>query len=358
MKFNIKEIRRIILEEVESERLEGLAINIKSEDSYTSGKDAEINIQLYRIRGINSIEIIGMIDMGVTENKCISKTYQVEGIAVDSKFQSQGYGLDLYKIGMFYVNSLGAGLTSDHMMGTLDKASEFWKKLESKGSIAIKRRTGKGTEADPHDTFDYEGDLTPDDPNDDCDEPMVGAASDHSWELIPNEYSKMSQVVKKLLNNHNRYISELDKESQKNSISYLSNQSGKLFGREYSKASAAKDINKINTESDFINSLLNFESMIKEELQVILTNEEAAEMFGNDILEQLDPDGELKRKKDGELEREEKKKEEAEKGRLSFMDWVKTVEVDGFQIGEEDPNPYDAWYTGMEPEYYREQSKK
>ena len=247
MKFNIKEIRRIILEEVESERLEGLAINIKSEDSYTSGKDAEINIQLYRMRGINSIEIIGMIDMGVTENKCISKTYQVEGIAVDSKFQSQGYGLDLYKIGMFYVNSLGAGLTSDHMMGTLDKASEFWKKLESKGSIAIKRRTGKGTEADPHDTFDYEGDLTPDDPNDDCDEPMVGAASDHSWELIPNEYSKMSQVVKKLLNNHNRYISQLDKESQKNSISYLSNQSGKLFGREYSKASAAKDINKINT---------------------------------------------------------------------------------------------------------------
>ena len=350
MKFNIKEIRRIILEEVQSERLEGLAINIKSDDSYTYGKDAEFNIQLYRMNAGGSIEIIGMIDMSVTDNKCISKTYQVEGIAVDSKFQSQGYGLDLYKIGMFYVNSLGAGLTSDHMMGTLDKASEFWKKLESKGSIAIKRRTGKGTEADPHDTFDYEGDLTPDDPNDDCDEPMVGAATDHSWELIPDEYNKMSQVVKKLLSNHKRYISQLDKENQKKSISYLSNQSGKLFGREYSKASAAKDINKINTESDFINSLLNFESMIKEELQVILTNEEAAEMFGNDILEQLDPDG--------ELEREKEKIKQAEKGRLSFMDWVKTVEVDGFQIGEEDPNPYDAWYTGMTPEDYRGQSKK
>jgi len=336
MKFSLKEIKRIILEEVESERLEGLAINVETIDSYNYGKDSEFNIQLYRINAGGSNEVIGMIDMSVTDNKCISKTYQVEGIAVDSKFQSQGYGLDLYKIGMFYVNSLGAGLTSDHMMGTLDKASEFWKKLELKGSIAVKRRTGKGTKADPHDTFDYDGDMTPDDPNDDCYEPMVGAASDHSWELIPDEYNKMSQVVKKLLSNHNRYLSQLDKESQKKSISYLSNQSGKLFGREYSKASAAKDINKINIED-----------MIKEELQVILTNEEAAEMFGNDILEQLDPDG--------ELEREKEKIKQAEKGRLSFMDWIKTVEVGGFQIGEDDPNPYDAWYTGIKPEDYREE---
>ena len=282
MKIDLKELKQIILQEVESGRLDDLALNVLSDPK-------EIRLILYEI---SSLIVVGEISIDATKSPCIPKTYQVNGISVDQEYQGTGLGFLLYKMAMFVANRKGAGLTSDQSISTSPKATEFWQRLKSKGSIAKKRSTGEGTPKDPHDTFDYEGDLTPDDPNDDCDRPMDKPATVHSWELKPETFKETGEFYSKLAQNHfifltsyeyNKFIerlpAELEKiferlpaELEKNFDSYLTLMAGRLFSKEYSRYIRESRIRQI----------------INEELQVVLTNEEAAEMFGEDILEILD----------------------------------------------------------------------
>lgn len=271
MKIDLKELKQIILQEVESGRLDDLALNVLSDPK-------EIRLILYEI---SSLIVVGEISIDATNSPCIPKTYQVNGISVDQEYQGTGLGFLLYKMAMFAANRDGAGLTSDQSISTSPKATEFWQRLKSKGSIAKKRSTGEGTPKDPHDTFDYEGDLTPDDPNDDCDRPMDKPATVHSWELKPETFKETGEFYSKLRQNHfifltsyeyNKFIERLPAELEKNFDSYLTLMADRMFSKEYSRYIRESRIRQI----------------INEELQVVLTNEEAAEMFGEDILEILD----------------------------------------------------------------------
>ena len=273
MKFNLKELKEIILQEVKAEQLNNLALK-------TDTGEGEINLYLYEI---SSLKVVGQVDLHKTDEPCVPKTYQVSAISVDIDYQSTGIGFLLYKVAMFIVNRNGSGLTSDHTISTQPKAAEFWKRLEGEGSIAIKRKTGKETDGKPHDTFDYEGDLTPDDPNDDCEKPIATPATDHSWELVKLVYNETEKIHNQLKKNHfifltsyeyQHFVAQLPDQLNKSFNGYLRLMSGRLFSREYQRATRMNESR--------------IRQIINEELQVVLTNEEAAEMFGEDILEILD----------------------------------------------------------------------
>ena len=278
MKFSLKELKEIILQEAEAEELNNLALKV-----YDGA--GEINLILYSMR---SLKVVGQVDLNITDEPCIPKTYQVSAISVETDYQGTGVGFLLYKMAMFIVNRKDSGLTSDHTISTQPKAAEFWKRLESEGSIAVKRSTGKETNGKPHDTFDYEGDLTPDDPNDDCEEPVKKPATDHSWQLTDSASADTKIIFDQLTQNHDKFLKsdsyqlfvarlpddQLNPGLNKRFDGYLKLMSSRLFAREYRKSAGLYESR--------------IRQIINEELQVVLTNEEAAEMFGEDILEILD----------------------------------------------------------------------
>ena len=128
MKFSLKELKEIILQEVKEEQLNNLALKV-----YDGA--GEINLILYSMR---SLKVVGQVDLNITDEPCIPKTYQVSAISVETDYQGTGVGFLLYKMAMFIVNRKDSGLTSDHTISTQPKAAEFWKRLEKEGSIAVK----------------------------------------------------------------------------------------------------------------------------------------------------------------------------------------------------------------------------
>ena len=292
MKFSLKELKEIILQEAEAEELNNLALKV-----YDGA--GEINLILYSMR---SLKVVGQVDLNITDEPCVPETYQVSAISVDADYQNKKMGFPagfyMYQMAMYVVNRNGAGLTSDHTISTQPKAAEFWKRLEREGSIAVKRSTGKFTLRKdkktgkdintPHDTFDYEGDLTPDDPNDDCEEPVKKPATDHSWQLTDSASADTKIIFDQLTQNHDKFLKsdsyqlfvarlpddQLNPGLNKRFDGYLKLMSSRLFAREYRKSAGLYESR--------------IRQIINEELQVVLTNEEAAEMFGEDILEILD----------------------------------------------------------------------
>ena len=86
--------------------------------------------------------------------------------------------------------------------------------------------------------------------------------------------------------------------------------------------------------------------LIKEELQVVLTNEEVEEMFGEDVRAQVE---------ESEQARDQRKMDAAQdvaRQEISFEKWIAVVFQKGAQIDDNSPNPYDAWMSGQSPEEY------
>jgi hypothetical protein len=86
--------------------------------------------------------------------------------------------------------------------------------------------------------------------------------------------------------------------------------------------------------------------IIKEELQVVLTNEEVEEMFGEDVRAQVE---------ESEQDRDREKVVYAQSvagQQMSFERWVAVVFNKGYEIDDKSPNPYDAWMSGQTPEEY------
>ena len=86
--------------------------------------------------------------------------------------------------------------------------------------------------------------------------------------------------------------------------------------------------------------------IIKEELQVVLTNEEVEEMFGEDVRAQVE---------ESEQARDQRKMDAAQdvaRQEISFEKWIAVVFQKGAQIDDNSPNPYDAWMSGQSPEEY------
>lgn len=86
---------------------------------------------------------------------------------------------------------------------------------------------------------------------------------------------------------------------------------------------------------------------IREELEVILTNEEVEEIFGEEIRNQIEEDEQFRdqQKSDRAPHKQEKQ--------IKFEEWARLVAELGFEFTEDpEQNPYDAWFTGVSPEEY------
>jgi hypothetical protein len=146
----------------------------------------------------DTYKVIGMLAADKTSEPCIPETYEVSGIAVDSRYQGKKIGLDLYRYAMATAKGKnGGGLTSDHSYGTKPKAASFWSRLKNNSPLADKKETPMG-----NDTFDYPP-FDPTDPDDDCDEGYEGnPATDHSFIMKDSEASKAEQEIQQLERNH------------------------------------------------------------------------------------------------------------------------------------------------------------
>jgi len=92
--------------------------------------------------------------------------------------------------------------------------------------------------------------------------------------------------------------------------------------------------------------------IIKEELEVVLTNEEVEEMFGEDVRAQVE---------ESEQFRDQQKMDRAQSvagQQMSFEQWVSVVFKMGYEIDDNSPNPYDAWMSGQTPEEYASMQEK
>jgi hypothetical protein len=149
---------------------------------------------------------IGGMHLTKTKEPCIPTTYEVTWVYVNHLRQGQKYGKMLYDVAFYVVNSDNYGLTSDHTVGTMDRARKLWKAIESSSEYE-KRETEEG-----HDEFDYEA-LTPD-PNDDCgkinQDEDFRSATDHS--LFKKNFKEMGPQYKQMIENHRKFESSWDEE--------------------------------------------------------------------------------------------------------------------------------------------------
>tara|TARA_B100000963_G_scaffold350787_1_gene361509 strand:- start:526 stop:1335 length:810 start_codon:yes stop_codon:yes gene_type:complete len=227
MKITENKLKRLIKEEIQKRLTESFDADSYIDD-FMAGKvkptraikvleeSGEFKLNMYDIDYFNStepIKVIGTMTFVETDKPCIKTTYEVGSIAVDSKYRGQKIGLSLYIYAMVLLGRKGIGLTSDHTYGTKPKAAEFWQRLEMDAymgqGIARLRDTGKETDGVKHDYFDYNGRLTPDDPDDDCDPGMdKDPATNHSFEIRPEVMAKYDPELKKLMLNH-AFVQEL-----------------------------------------------------------------------------------------------------------------------------------------------------
>ena len=221
MKITENKLKRLIEEEIRKRLNESFDMDSYVND-FMGGKvkptraikvkemSDEFELDMYVIDYFNSIDpitVIGTISFGETDKPCIKRTYEVNSIAVDRKYQGQKIGLSLYIYAMILLSKKGIGFTSDHSYGTKPKAAEFWQRLEMDAymgqGIATLKDTGKETDGVKHDYFDYNGRMTPNDPDDDCDPGLdKDPATNHSFEIRPEVIAKHDPQLRKLMLNH------------------------------------------------------------------------------------------------------------------------------------------------------------
>ena len=178
--------------------------------------------------GANEFYIVGMIIMKQTKKPCIPKTYEVSNIYVEKEVQSQGFGSMLYDIAFAIAEQNGFGLTSDHEMGTLDKAARLWDKVDDNPGYE------KNTTKSGNDEFDYDN-STPD-PDDDCNDGDGYPATDHSFTKKDN--SAMISKYTQMIANHQKNEIFLDKIQLYDLENSLMNKAGSRFGELFSSAAS------------------------------------------------------------------------------------------------------------------------
>ncbi len=143
--------------------------------------DDSMTLVLYHTEVIDSDGlpmVIGMISIATMFGPCIPNTLQVKFAAVAGKFQRQGFGSILYRLAAAYakLNFRDGGISSDHTSGTSIDAEKRWLAIRSDPEF-YKRTTPSGS-----DEFDYTGNRTPDDRQDDCEDfTDRGAVTSHSF---------------------------------------------------------------------------------------------------------------------------------------------------------------------------------
>ncbi len=147
--------------------------------------------------GDNLIYLVGTLTYDLTMEPCVPETFQVSAVYVEKLARGNKYAKLMYDLAFYIVGEKGAGLTSDHMVGTTKIAKDkAWNYINSAESEYNKRKTDQGNAK-----FDYNN-STPDDPNDDCDSGLEGKemATDYSYSMVNT--SEPAAKYKMLIRNH------------------------------------------------------------------------------------------------------------------------------------------------------------
>ena len=156
----------------------------------TDGEDSAI-ILYRKQKYVDDFYIIGyasvnlLTDSGDADSQCIPNTYHISAIYVEKELRGQGLGKLMYDLAFGLLDS-DEGLTSDKYSGTQPVAAQIWKKIE-KSSDIVKRSTTAGNQE-----LDYDGEKTPDDPEDDCPKFIDPSenATDYSLQKTNNSLAK------------------------------------------------------------------------------------------------------------------------------------------------------------------------
>ena len=182
-----------------------------------------------------------------TKEPCLPNTYMVKFIAVAKQFRGKGMGSYLYDLAAVVAQSLGgedAGITSDRADSTTKMAGALWKRIAKKYKA---KETKKGNKK-----FDYDGKLTPKDPDDDCNEPPEGnPATDYSWLISSDLKSRAVTIYNKQKNNYENFENKLSEEQFEEEVV-------KLFDEAYGqgKASGIVEERLINSIKPLVREML------------------------------------------------------------------------------------------------------
>lgn len=170
--------------------------------------DTEQSFYLYHLTNnprypVFVIAYLSMEVLGDDDKKCIPYTFHVLGTYTELKARRRGFSRTLYDVAFYiaskYKNQQGKpyGLTSDQFSGTTDVAdTAAWSKYEQSSNY-YKRKTALG-----NDVFDYTGNLTPDDKDDDCETYTDKVATSHSFQKT--SHGDISQLYIELVGSHNK----------------------------------------------------------------------------------------------------------------------------------------------------------
>ena len=203
----------------------GLALIVEDEGE-------SISMVLYYVKpgyqnDVLKVEVAGGVEMMKTMEPCIPETWEVNSIFTAGDYQGQGLGSLMYGLCFHVAGKKGFGLTSDHSVGTKEKAAGKWKSLEKKASI-VKRTTAAGNSK-----FDYDGE-TPD-PDDDCDSGFGGPESMAThYSLEDKEHSKFASMFRTLKSRHAMYLKSSAR--PKEMLEHIEDEASRIFQEEYEKA--------------------------------------------------------------------------------------------------------------------------
>jgi GNAT superfamily N-acetyltransferase len=201
-------------------------------------KEVEVTGTDYTI-GIFDINFkpAALVAITETDEPCLPNTYMIKYVAVDDSLQGKGFGSYLYDIAAAKAQEIGgnnAGITSDRKDSTTKGANMIWQRIEKKYKAKESEQGNK--------KFDYDGNKTPKDPDDDCTIPAGGnPATDYSW-IVPDELKSRALKIY-------RAQTTLYKQNEKNAPENIDDQLVGWFSSVYSKG-AEKGIveNKLVTK--------------------------------------------------------------------------------------------------------------
>ena len=151
------------------------------------------------------------------------------GLACTRSRQRRGFSRTLYDFAFYIADRFDYGLTSDHIVGTTKKAEmAAWAKYENSSEYE-KRTTAQGNSQ-----FDYDGKLTPNDPDDDCETTFGDKFPATDFSFQKENHGQIGQLFFTLKNNHDQFI-KINKLDEKVIGSHLYRIASRRFDYYYNK---------------------------------------------------------------------------------------------------------------------------
>lgn len=149
----------------------------------------------YAVLATPDKKVIGFVGLADPKKHCNNAT-QIKYVALDKDYQGKGMGGFLYRLGGIMAEEyLGkSGITSDHTESSTKAAQNVWKGLS--------RHFDQFENSSGNSVYDYTGDQTPEDKDDDCTMPEEGiAATDYTWAIKDSSRSKTQSQLDKMIDN-------------------------------------------------------------------------------------------------------------------------------------------------------------